>query len=264
MPSLTDHPSSKFVKLLYIGDSSTGKTGSLTSLVGADYRIRVMDFDNGLDPLVHFVTRDFPDKLKNVDFMSFRDEYEITADKGPTVKAGSAKAFIASLRALEKWEDGSDPAAWGENTVLVIDSFTAMGKAAFDWARGTNPTAKDPRQWYFSAQQVLENVIGGLTSDAFHSNVIIISHVNYKELQDGTTKGFPTSIGSAFGPVMPRYFNTLILADKSGIGKNVSRIIKTVTTPMIDLKNPSPFKVEDNLPLETGLATLFKKLKERQ
>jgi GTPase SAR1 family protein len=37
MTSLAEHHSSHIVKLLYIGDSGTGKTGSLTSLVKGGY-----------------------------------------------------------------------------------------------------------------------------------------------------------------------------------------------------------------------------------
>mgnify|MGYP001496439716 CR=1 FL=1 len=49
MTSLADHHASSLVKMLYIGDSGTGKTGSLVSLVDAGYKVHVLDMDNGLD-----------------------------------------------------------------------------------------------------------------------------------------------------------------------------------------------------------------------
>jgi len=259
MPKLSEHQSSSIVKLILIGDSGTGKTGSLTSLLGAGYHLRILDLDNGLDSLVQWGRRQFPDKLDNVGFISLRDKYKVTAH-GSGV-SGSATAFVKACTLLDKWEDDTKPAQWGPNHILVIDSLTALGKAAFEWAKGMNPSAKDPRQWYFSAQQALENIIASLTSEEFATNVIIISHVTYKELADGTTKGYANSIGSALGPTIPKYFNTLLLAESIGSGTNVKRTIKTVPTGVIDLKTPIPFKLPTALPLDTGMAEIFSQLK---
>lgn len=259
MPSLTEHHSGSFAKVIYIGDSGTGKTGSLTSLVAAGYKLRILDMDNGLDALVQHVKQECPDKLVNVEYETVRDKYS-PGPLGPTVR--SAKAFVRAAELMTKWSDGSEPAEWGDDTIFVLDSGTSFGKAGFEWARGMNPGAKDPRQWYFSAQQAFENTIAMLTSEAFHCNFIFISHVNYKELQDGTTKGYASAVGSALGPTISKYFNTLVMAETSGSGKNVRRRIKTVPTAVVDLKNPAPFKIDQELPLESGLATLFASLKE--
>ena len=130
------------------------------------------------------------------------------------------------------------------------------------WAVGLNPAAKDPRQWYATAQKGVEDTIALLTSEEFHANVIIISHVNYKEVTEGVTKGYANSIGTALGPIIPRYFNTLVMAESTGIGKNVKRKIKTVPTGLVDLKSPITFKLDAELPIETGMADLFRLLKE--
>lgn len=259
MPALEDHHSSKFVKIIYIGDSSTGKTGSLTSLVKDGYNVRILDFDNGIDVLKEFVKRECPEKIKQVDYETVRDKISV-GPAGPRVK--DPVAFTNGLKLMDTWYDGSKPSEWGEKTIFVLDSLSAFGRAAFAWARGLNPTAKDPRQWYHAAQQGVEDTIGLLTSEAFHANVIVISHVNYKEVTEGVTKGYTNSIGTALGPVIPRYFNTLILAESSGAGKSVVRTIRTVPSPLIDLKNPAPFKIDEVLPLSSGLATIFNKLKE--
>lgn len=259
MPNATEHVASRYQKILYIGDSSTGKTGSLTSLIAAGYRIGVLDLDNGLQPLVKFVKHECPDNLKNLSYQTFRDKYKATSS-GPIV-SGSPKAYVNALKAMELWDDESDPAEWGEDSIFVIDTFDSLGKAAFEWAKGMNPSAKDPRQWFFSAQQSLENVLQLLTGEQFMTNVIVISHVNYKEAIEGVHKGHAAAIGSALGPSIPKYFNTLILAESSGVGKNVRRRIKTAPTGIIDLKNPVPFELDAELPLESGMATIFEKLK---
>lgn len=253
MPTLDAHQFSSFTKLIYIGDSGTGKTGSLVSLLAAGYHFRILDMDNGLDALVHYAKLECPDKLANVEYETIRDEY-VSGRAGPIVR--SPKAFVGALDLMTKWGEIEDP-----NSIFVLDSGSAFGRAAFEWAKGMNPAAKDPRQWFFAAQQAFENTISLLTSEAFKQNVILISHVNYKEVVEGVHKGYANAIGSALGPIIPRYFNTMILAETIGSGANVKRRIKTMPTGIIDLKNPTPGKIENDLPLGTGMAEIFKKLK---
>lgn len=261
MPNLSDHHSSSIVKLILIGDSGAGKTGSLASLVKAGYKLRIIDCDNGLDPLVQFARRDSPDNLRNVEYETRRDKYKAGA-LGPVI-SGSPKAFVECISLLNKWSDGTEPAQWGGDYILVLDTLTGLGNAAFAWANGLNPDAKDKRQTYFVAQQALEKVIDMLTGETFKCNVIVISHVQYKEREDGTTKGYANAIGSALGPIIPKYFNTMLLAESKGSGKTVQRMIKTLPTGVIDLKTPKPFALDRDLPLESGLATVFEKLKEK-
>lgn len=245
-----------------MGESSTGKTGSLTSLVSAGYKLRILDLDNGLDPLVAFCRKECPDKLINVHFEPVRDIYKAGSGNSGPIISGVPKAFTKSLELLTKWSDGTIPSEWGSDTVFIIDSLTSLSRAAMAWAESLNPMAKDPRQWYFTAQKAVENIIAMLTSESFKANVIIIAHVQIKELPDGTVKGYVNSVGSALGPIIPTYFNTIILAQSSGSGQNMKRNILTVSTSTIDLKNAAPFRIEGTLPLSTGVATIFAKLKE--
>lgn len=258
MPSLADHQSGEFVKLGYIGDSGTAKTGSLTSLVCAGYKLRVLDMDNGLDSLKSFVTHECPANLVNVDYETRRDVIR-SSKAGPFV--GNPRAFNDAMDLMTKWSDGSDPSQWGSDTIFVLDSLSALGRAAYFHARGMNASAKDPRQWYSAAQAAIEDVIMMLMGAEFRTNVIVISHVRVTENEDGTSKGYMNAIGKALGPILPRYFNTLLLAESVGQGKNVARSIRTVPTARLDLKNPMPFKLEQTLPISTGMATIFNTLK---
>lgn len=262
MPSLSEHHSSKLVKMIYIGDSGTGKTGSLASLVAAGYQLRILDLDNGVDILAKYIRRDCPEKIKNVEYETRRDKYKITPS-GAMIE-GQPKAFVDAMSLLTKWPDGSKPSDWGENTILVLDSLSALGKAALEWAKGMNPTAKDPRQWYATGQKAIEDVLSNLTGESFNTNVIVISHVQLQELPDGSVKGYTNALGRAMGATIPRYFNTLLLAESTGSGENVKRKIRTVPTGMIDLKSSAPFKLSKDYDLGTGLATIFEKLKENK
>lgn len=252
MPTLDNHASSLYTKVLYIGDSSSGKTGSLVSLLADGYSMRILDMDNGLTALKQFGRAAGAD-LSRIEYETYRDEFRMTAG-GPMVK-GSAKAFSAAMDKLTEWSLIDDPMS-----ITVIDSLTFLGKSAMAWAKGMNPTAKDPRQWFYTAQQAVESVLALLTNESYKQNVIVISHVNYKEVMEGVHKGYPSAVGSALGPTIASYFDTLVLAEASGSGTNVRRRIKTMPTGVIDLKMPTS-AIDKELPLETGLSTIFAELK---
>lgn len=260
MPKASDHKNSDYIKLMFIGASGAGKTGALTSLVQAGYELRIIDMDSGLDALINHVRAVDPKLLDKIGYVSYRDRVKMTAT-GPKV-AGTPKAYVNALNALESWpDDGSDPAEWGPEKILVVDSLTNMGRAAFQWAKAMNPTSKDPRQWYKTAQDLIEDLIANLTSEGFDTNVIVISHVDMVETKEGMVKGFASSIGKALGPKLPRFFNTMVLSETRGAGDKVKRQIHTMPTGMIDLKTPAPMRIEKTYDITDGMAKLFSALK---
>jgi hypothetical protein len=242
-----------------MGDSKSGKTGSLASLVKS-YKLRVWDYDNGLDALVQVIKRDSSEALKNVEFATLRDKRR--ASPTGSVIDGTATAFIEGIKLLDRWKIGETdlgvPATWGPDTIAVIDSLTFMSDAAFNFREPLVPRSRDGkydvRAVYKDAQDAIESVLALLTSESFRTNVIVISHVRYVDNPDGTKKGYPTAVGSALSPQIPRYFNSVALAQTGPGGK---RQIQTAATAMIDLANPASFRMLPTLPIETGLATFF-------
>lgn len=252
MPSIEDHQSAQYTKLLLIGESGSGKTGSLASLVGAGYKLRILDMDNGLDTLAYICRRDHKDKLANVVFETIRDRYRSSA-MGPVID-GMPTAFTRAIALLDKWGDLGVPATWGPDTILVLDSLTFFGDAAYNWAVAMNPKVREPRQYYFTAQGAVENVLALLTSEHFKCNVVVLSHIRYTDMPDGTKRGHPSAVGGALGPTIPAYFNSTAMCETQPGGK---RTIRTVPTAMIDLKNPASFEMPASLPIETALSTFF-------
>lgn len=257
MPKLSDAKDSGLVKVLLIGDSGTGKTGSLGSLVGAGYKLHILDFDNKIAGgiLPQIVQKNWPDKIGNVDYESLRDNMK-SSSLG-MILDGQPRAFVRGLELLDKWSDGTAPKTWGPEHILVLDSLTFFSDAAFNWAKAMNPSAKDPRQWFYSAQSAVEDVLSALSASSMQTNVIIISHVSWVNRPDGTMKGYPSSVGQALGPTIPAYFENMAQC-QSVAGK---RTITTIPTVMIDNKNPAAFKMPPALPIETGLADFFKTLR---
>lgn len=258
MPTLGSDNAAKPVKLMIVGQSGSGKTGALASLVEAGYTLRIVDMDNGLDALIHQVRKRVPTKLASIQYQTFRDKIKI-GPTGPSV-SGTPKAFVNAVSAFDRWEDGSVPSDWDSNTVVVLDSLTAMGRAAFQWARSMDPASREPRQWYFGAQNGLEGVIGNLTSEEFKPNVIVITHLDIEKLPDGSLQAFPTAVGSALGPKIPAYFNTLLLAEATVQGAKTSRVLRTIPTALVGSVK-LPLDLPPTLPIESGLASVFESLR---
>jgi len=266
MVDINDHQAGQFTKLIYLGDSGTGKTGSLVSLAKAGYKLRILDTDNGLDSLRSFLRREMPEGIPPglVDFNTVNDSYIVTTQGPQLDPAQKTKAFVEAMKLMTTWSDGTKPSEWGPEYVFVLDSLTGLGNQAFEFAKGLNPSSKDPRQWFGAAQDAIESFVASITSKNFKCNVLLITHVKRREMPDGTVKGWPSAVGQALGDVIPKYFNTMILAETVGFGQNVKRKIKTLPTGTIDLKNPAPFALPPDLDLGTGLATIFSTLKDQK
>lgn len=269
MPSLLKHQSNQFVKLLLLGDAKSGKTGSLISLVKAGYKLRILDLDNLLDILAKLIAEQCPDLASSVEYRTIRDERTMTAT-GPIIK--KATAFIEATQMLDKWKYKTDedevvdygvPSDWGPDCILVIDSLSRLCDAAYDWCESVIPRGRsgdfDGRAVYGNAQDAVESMLAMLTSDSFETNVIVIAHGAYMELDDGVTKIFPQSVGKKLGPKIPEYFPNYVRYKNIG-GK---RTIQLVSDGNIDLANTNPNAFEGkSLSIETGLAEFFAVMRE--
>jgi AAA domain-containing protein len=260
MPSIADHQSNLYTKLLLLGDAKSGKTTSLESLVNAGYHLRILDMDNLLDGLKDKVMRDCPEMAKNVEFRTLRDKYK-TGPLGPAVD-GTAKAFIDAMKMLDNWKyddvDLGTPKAWGPETILVVDSLTRLCDAAFAYHRSLAGPKTDGRMIFFAAQQAVEMTLANLTSEHFETNVIVVCHGIYQDLPDGTTKIFPSGLGQKLSPKIPSYFPVYVRY-KNLAGK---RTIQIESDVMIDLAMPKlQAFAGKTLPIETGLATIFETLR---
>lgn len=259
MPKASEHQSGKFTKMLLVGESGCGKTGTLLSLLLAGFKVRVIDMDNGLDWLVNQLKKKHPEVLDNLEYVTCRDALKLGAGAlGVVTKLAVPNAYPNAVKLMEKWEDGSIPSEWGHDYILVLDTLTFFANAAYRWKEALNPTVKDPRQIYGAAQDAVEDILELLTSAEFQTNVIVISHIRWVERQDGTKKAYPSAVGEALSPKIPTYFNNLLLSESSGNGANVKRTFKTLPTTFMDLKNTGAEDLPATLPINTGLADFFK------
>ena len=264
MPSLIDHQSNQFTKLLFLGDSKSGKTTALWSLVKAGYKLRILDFDNLLDSLKEKLLVECPKQLDNIEFRTLRDKYKMGVNG--VVIDGAPKAAMNAMKMLNNWKydevDLGDPAEWGEDCILVIDSLSRLCDAAYDYHEALMPAGKSGEKHgqaiYGAAQDAVETVLADITAKELTTNVIVICHGVYENLPDGTMKIFPQGVGKKLSPKIPSYFPVYIRY------KNVAnkRVIQIESDVMIDLAMPKLGAFAGKtLPIETGLATIFETLR---
>lgn len=279
MPTLDLHSSTSITKLLLMGDSGTGKTGALASLI-PDYNLWIMDFDNGTDILANILRRGngkippAPGLLTRVNAVILTDRFRVDGRTSRIIPI-SADAWSRGVGLLEKWETKTT-ADLGQKDIIVVDSLNFAGRAAMRYIQQLNSRLNVPPQIqdYRDGQILVESLCQMLYSEAFKCNVICLTHVReigkqhdviddkgrVRTVEDpDTVKGFPeTGAGRALSPTIGRYFNAVLLADVVGTGLATRRVIRTQPHLNIGLKNSSPGAVKPEYPLESGLADYFK------
>lgn len=138
-------------KLLMIGLPKSGKTTSIAGLASAGRIIRYLDFDNNYAPLVSFTSAT---GKKNIQRVACIDETESDVDftnSGEVKVVNKVTKFTSwptMIQALKKWpKDDSNPKDWGNESVLVIDSLSAMSRAAERGFLKMNGRSGEPLRW---------------------------------------------------------------------------------------------------------------------
>ena len=109
MTKLSLHQSTKFTKLLLVGDSGSGKTGAIVSLIAAGYKVRILDLDNGIDIIRNLVLTQCPEAIDNVDFITVTDKFKQVGGKAIPV---DSTVWSRAMEYLMRWTN--------ENRVLKV------------------------------------------------------------------------------------------------------------------------------------------------
>lgn len=264
--NLSKWQGAKVVKMLYLGNSGAGKTGSVASLADAGYNVRILDLENKLGVLTNVLLS--PKSIYKKD--SITRVSSITVAEKRKILPGStiieqAQAYTKATTLMNRWKDEEEDfgpiTTWTEQDVLVIDSLSAFAKAAFRHVLALNGRlGKQPFQAdYGIAQEMVENFLENLADPSIACHVIVICHIaHFTPAGEISVKGFPQSIGQALNTKLARYFDTVLLAQNSGSGVSSKRKILTNNTSYVDLKTTVPLSIPAELPIETGLAEYFK------
>ena len=271
MPLISAYPPGQNLKVLLLGDSGSGKTGgTICSLAAAGYNVRVLD----LEAKCHIVANMLlhpksPYPAGSAGRVRVVTLKETRVNAGGDLRVTSAKVWSEAMKMLTKWTepDGTDLgsiSSWGENDVLVLDSFTALSSAALNWQMAMNKNlGGQPRgkEDIGPTQGLLRSFLDMFTSDAVKCNIVVIGHIRSLETEgEGVgkvKKGYTDSVGQALSPQVGRYFNDTLLAETIGVPPNLRRVIRTKTSTSIELKSSAPLSVADEYPVATGMADYF-------
>lgn len=273
MPSFDEYPESDLIKGIYLGDTGSGKTGSLCSLAAAGYNVRILDLDKGAQIIKDFVTNPESPYLKpkpgfwpgdkgiasRMNFVTIQETF--LAKQGRPIPKGDSWQKI--LDQLTEWKDGEKNYGklenWTPREILVIDSFSRFCDARMYLELVMNGRALSGRQQqdYFKVQDDIERALELLVGPAVKCHVLLLCHIDYVEKDDKTVRGMPQAMGKALGPKVGQHFNHALLARTTGTGTGIKRKIHTQTTGVIDLKSAAPLKTKPEYDLETGLLEYF-------
>ena len=205
-------------KILYIGDSGHGKTGSKAALVAMGYKLRMVDTDNGfkilralltdaehypyaswmkktgIDPLepgrISYIPIDVPidTQSRSVQRKSGSVSYEVLAP-------ASSKAWSTVVSILNTgWMDSEQGnlgliTDWEPDTVLDFDTLSTLSELAMYWNQDMNSRLgsleDDHGRDTGAAQELIRRLMLKLTNPSVHCNVIATTHITRADVSRG-------------------------------------------------------------------------------
>jgi len=281
MASFSDHHAADIAKILLVGDSGSGKTGTIAALLNENVveRVFIQDWDNGLDILHGYLD---PDKRDRIIFETLTDKMKPISN-GPPIpmiaKNDPNAAYARGMRLLDNWvSDGKSYGSimsWEANTLFVCDSLTMMGVACLHYVKAANEALLES-DWgfYGPAMEMQEKTLELLFSNSVKCNVLMTAHIAHiapkkqievtnsrgevkiQSVDAGDAKAYPSALGNKLPPKVGRYFNAVLRCRTRG----QLHVIETTSDEEIELKNPSPLIIPREIQLnggKGGLATYF-------
>lgn len=278
-----------------IGYPGSAKTGSLAALANAGFKLRVIDFEGNFEPLINYIKPEFH---KNVDIVTVQDPMVLEKGAKNIMPAGTPMAFNKAMELGKHWKykdtDGEEvdlgkPIDWGPDTVLAVDSLTAMGEAAFfralNYANAT--LSYVPPAVYGATVNDLSQGIKLLSRANRRHHFIILGHLrmlgpdDYIKMDEKDTKGhadlkpirdakleaiaadllpvrlYPVGATKNQSPLILKDLPIVLLAENIVSQGKSKRVLWTRTTKPLDLKFPVE-NAPERVDIEDGLAKLFK------
>lgn len=294
MPSFDSPPESSQpspVRMLYLGHTGAGKTGSLCSLASAGFNVRILDIDAGTEIISGYM-RDKEGKsiyLKpapglwdesaakmapsRISAVTITEKYKLQGIKA--VPRGDC--WTRLMNQLNDWKDGDSKlgniSTWGPSDILVIDGLSRFCEAAMNIVLAMNSRLLTGPQVgsvgdndYTHAFKLVTDFLDLMKSEDIRCHIIMICHIQFiDEFRDRNTKersmkGFPQTVGQRLAPKVGQYFNHTLRAKSTGSGPLTRRVIVTNNDEDIELKNANPLRAKPEYALATGLAEYFRDL----
>lgn len=293
MAKLKDHQAAQCTKLLVCAVSGGGKTGALAALAAEGYKLRIFDFDNGLDILFNYLTdpaspyyKKNPKAVENVEFIRFWSKSKNSSGK----LIPSPKAWQYAMDAMDNWQDYTEVEerdakgavvmlngqpkmlrtpvpgsslgpvkSWGEDVVFVVDSLSGMSDAAFEFTLMLNARLGQgirESDWG-DAQQLMWEYLEKIVNEV-NCNVILNCHIVDVSKENEPQMLMPKSIGKKLPKDIPTKFNTILELKKGKDGKPAFHTRAANMQGALPVKTSAPLKVAETYGIEWGLVEYFR------
>lgn len=272
------------VRGMIVGFPGSGKTGSLAVLLNAGFKLRILDYDGNLSPLIQHAD---PKLLKNLDAVYLEDKMRI--GNFGVEPVGVPTAYAEGYRLMDEWKY-KDPhteeevnlgksSEWGLDTIVVLDSLTKQGDASFRRARkmlNKTPLNTTDRVWNLAMDEQL-SFISRFASATNTHHVLALAHLKIisprdvrKEDSDLTVqlkrdiaelispKYYPGALGWQLPQKIGGEFSLLMEARLESKAGRMVRTLNTIPRPELDLKFPGVTDLPAKVPASCGLLEVFK------
>lgn len=255
---------------MLLGESGTGKTHSIRTLVDAGLEVFVLFTEPGMEVLAdvpkeklhwHYVPPAAPDfasmiaSATKINTMSFD-----ALTKLPDIDKRKFTEFIDVLTSLSDFQCDrtglkyGSVDSWGPDRVLVMDSLSGLNIAAMNLVAGSKPV-KSMGDWQVAVDN-LERLLMKLCVDT-RCHFVLTAHLEREtdEVTGGTTL-VSSTLGRKLGPKLPRFFSDVIHVKRQG-----EKFTWSTATSNVATKNRY-LPIADNLP--PSFSTIITSWKKHQ
>ena len=218
------------LNILLLGESGSGKTYSLRTLIDAGLQLFVVQTEPG-----GTVLEDLPeDKYHRHYIAPATASWDAMADSAKKINTLSMKA-LAQMDGINKREysqwievittlgnfkcdrcgtEFGDVSTWDSDRVLVIDSLSGLNIMAMDLVVGSKPT-KSMADWGI-AMDNLGRLINKLVTDT-RCHLVLTAHLEpERDEVTGRVVNMPSTLGKKLAPQLPRFFDNCINTIREG------------------------------------------------
>lgn len=215
-------------KIILMGDSGTGKTYAIRTLLDAGVTPFIIFTEPGMETLGTLLN-DCHWKYIPPSQLGFEGMRKIASmvntldyDGISKMKDSNKNKYQEMLKVIDQCnnfvdqngESFGDVSTWGTDKCLVIDSLSGLSDMASQLTVGGKPV-KGPSDWQV-AQNMIKFLLDKLTTGC-HCSMVLISHLaREKDEVSGAMNITVNTLGSKLAPEIPRYFSDVIRTVREG------------------------------------------------